>query len=134
MDNPKTRLKRLFLVATVVLLIGLVYYGWIKITGLAIPCIIHTLTGIFCTGCGITRMFVALLGANFLLAARSNLLAFILIIPITLFAANRGVKYVKHGYTEFSKWEKTCVVIFIVLATLFTLLRNIPYFSFLRPI
>ena len=134
MNDQKIRTKRLFLVAAIVLLIGLAYYIWIKITGIAVPCVTNLLTGIYCPGCGITRMLLALCSGNFALAARNNLLAFVLLVPITLFGVNRGVKYIKQGHTDFSKHEKACIVIFIALILIFTVARNIPCLSFLRPI
>ena len=132
--DKKARLKRLIITLTVVLSAGILYYIFIKISGFAVPCVIHQLTGIYCATCGITRMFVAMFELDFALAARNNLLILLLIIPIILFILNKGIKYVKHGVQKFTKFEKLCVIILLILLVAFTVLRNIPSLYFLRPI
>ena len=132
--DKKARLKKLIITLTVILSAGIIYYVFIKISGFAVPCVIHQLTGIYCATCGITRMFVALFELDIITAARNNLLILLLIIPITVFAVNRGIKYVKHGALKFTESEKLCVGILLVLLVIFTVLRNIPCFDFLRPI
>ena len=132
--DKKARLKKLIITLTVILSAGIIYYVFIKISGFAVPCVIHQLTGIYCATCGITRMFVALFELDIITAARNNLLILLLIIPIIVFAVNRGIKYVKHGALKFTESEKLCVGILLVLLVIFTVLRNIPCFDFLRPI
>ncbi|MBO4636122.1 MAG: DUF2752 domain-containing protein [Clostridiales bacterium] len=43
-----------------VLLLGIAYLIWLRITGLGIPCPIRSITGWLCPGCGITTLFVRL--------------------------------------------------------------------------
>lgn len=132
--DQKARLKRFIITLISVLSAGIVYYIFIKSFDLALPCIIHKLTGLYCAGCGLTRMFIALFQLDFALAAKQNLLALLLIIPIVLFVINKGIKYVKNGDLRFTKKEKVCAVIFLILLVTFAILRNIQVFDFLRPI
>lgn len=48
-----------------ILLFGLIYFLWIKITNAAIPCFYFVTTGYLCPGCGITRMFLSLAKLEF---------------------------------------------------------------------
>ncbi len=132
--DQKNRLKKLIITVTLVLSVGIIYYIFVRTSGYAVPCVINKITGIYCAGCGITRMFVALFQLDFTVAARNNLLALMLIIPVLIFAVNRGIKYVKYGALKFSRAEKICVIALIILLVIFTVIRNIPTFNFLQPI
>lgn len=52
----KQRLKELIWVPV----LGLAYFIWLRITGLAVPCVFYEITGWKCPGCGITTLFYRL--------------------------------------------------------------------------
>lgn len=54
------------------LAVGLVYLIWVRATGWGIPCPIHTVTGLECPGCGITRMLTALSRGDWASARAAN--------------------------------------------------------------
>lgn len=53
-------------------LLGGIYYLWIRLTGVAFPCVFHRLTGLDCPGCGLTRMCLALIHLDVPNAYQSN--------------------------------------------------------------
>ncbi len=53
--------KNILKIYGIVLPCGLLYYVFTKITGFSIPCMFYQLTSFQCPGCGMTRMFQALL-------------------------------------------------------------------------
>ena len=61
-----------------ILAIGLGYVLWLRLGGPGIPCMVNKVTGYLCPGCGITRMFLALLRLNIADAFRHNGAALIL--------------------------------------------------------
>ena len=63
-------------------LLFLFYYFLNQKLNIGIPCIFHELTGLYCPGCGITRMFFAIIELKFYDAFRYNPLVFILLIII----------------------------------------------------
>ena len=95
-------------------------------------CQFHRLTGLECPGCGATRAAYALLHGNFSAALRDNAL-----FVLTLGAlAARGIWF---------GWKKFCgrangeffpvkfLWLFLAVAIVFTVLRNLPGFAFLAP-
>lgn len=116
-----------------VLVIGIGYYIFTKITGWALPCFFNKIFGVYCPGCGITRMFQAVFSLDFKLAAQANLFVFVFSIPALIFMFFRAKKFISHGYTPYSKTENILVIITTFFAVLFGILRNIPYFEFLAP-
>jgi hypothetical protein len=95
-------------------------------------CVFHQLTGMNCPGCGSTRALYAVLHGNFLLALKDNAL-FIFTIA---FLAARGAwltakKLRQKSAGQFISPEMLWA--FLIIAGIFTALRNFPAFSFLSP-
>ncbi len=106
---------------------------------IAIPCIFHSITGFYCPGCGITRAIKAALKGDFYSSFRNNILLYTiipLIFIIQFFNSGFMKKYKK--IDEFNKKHKkiyNCIIIvLVVVAIIYGVLRNIPKFWFLAPI
>lgn len=92
-------------------------------------CIFNQLTGLWCPGCGITRMIFAIFELDFYKAYRYNPLVFMLIILFILYIVYSLIKYRK------IKRVNNKVVFFLLIITiLFGIIRNMPLFRFLAPI
>lgn len=123
------RKQRLFLFvrkAIVLLLIGLSYYLFVKLTGWGIPCPFLLFTGKYCPGCGITRMCMALLELDFAKAFRYNALVLILLPFAAVFGVRRLILYVRTGDTQPDRIEMVFLIITAVLVFGFWILRNLP--------
>ncbi len=84
-----------------------------------------------CAGCGSTRMVLSLLKLDFYQAFRFNPFMFLTIVFLLLYLGYFLIcKILKKNYIKLG--TKTLVV-FLVLLILFMVLRNINYFSFLKP-
>lgn len=93
--------------------------------GIYIPCLFRKLTGFYCPGCGITRMFLSLLQLDFYQAFRYNPLVFILFALFILFKILRF---------NLSKKSKEYASYFLLVVVIFYgVLRNIELFSYLKP-
>ena len=95
-------------------------------------CLFHQLTGFNCPGCGMTRALYALLHGNFLLALKDNAL---FIFTLTFLAARGAWFAAKHFYRKPAGQfiSPKMLWVFLIVAAIFTVLRNLPAFSFLSP-
>lgn len=106
--------------------VGILYYIFIKITGLALPCIFNKLTGLLCPGCGITRAVLACARLDFGSAFRYNPYVCIVIPAIIFIICRMDYRYIKDGSFRLTTIENIIVYAAIVGAVVFTILRNIP--------
>ena len=94
--------------------------------GHGIPCIFNKLTGLLCPGCGITRMCVAIARFDFKAAFGYNQFLFITGPFILAFLVCYDVKYTMYGTVPSKKWNAVAIV-FLIMAIIFGILRNIPF-------
>ncbi len=117
-----------------VLLVGILYYGFVRLTGLRIPCVYFLVSGNYCPGCGITRMFLALGQFDFALAVRNNALVLFLAPFALAFALRRWWIYIKTGHTDPDRPEQIFLIFAAILTVVFWILRNRPEFFWLAPV
>ena len=114
----------------VLIVIFLIYTVLIISFDIGIPCVFYEITGLYCPGCGITRLCLSLFEGDIYQAFRYNPIIFIdLPILFILFVLNIFLKKNKNI-------KKITDVIIIFLATItiiFGVIRKIPIFSFLAP-
>ena len=96
-----------------------------------LPCYIRKITGFYCPGCGISRMFISLLKFDIYQAFRFNPLVFCLLVFVGIIAIIDIVLYYRKK--EILKIGNKTYITILVLVILFGILRNIPYISFLAP-
>lgn len=121
----RCRIKQVLIGALSLILLGLAYGLFVKITGLAIPCIFHLITGWKCPGCGVTRMCVALLQMDMKGAFYWHPMLLIQLPLLGLIFLRNIIAYIKNGVCHLSRLESICVYICIALLLVFTVLRNL---------
>ena len=105
--------------------IGVVYFFWVCITGVGIPCPFRLLTGYLCPGCGITHYCIALLQFRFADAYSANPFLFVLMpffIPYGIYRAHRVIQT---GRTEYSRAEIGLLLVTLVGVIVFAVYRNL---------
>lgn len=122
----KARLLLFARKASTLLLIGLGYYLFVKLTGWGIPCPFLMLTGKYCPGCGITRMCMALLELDFAKAFQYNALILVMLPFAAIFGIRRLILYIRTGETQPDRIEMVFLILAAVLVFLFWIVRNLP--------
>lgn len=120
----KKRLLRLIVICAAFLVGGCAYAIFVRATGLAIPCLFYTLTGLKCPGCGVTRMALCLLRLDFAGAWRQNP-AILCLLPVgAAVAADIAVCYVQNGVRLPHKWANFAIWGMIAVLSVFGVVRN----------
>ena len=133
-EEQKKRLREVIRPVIQVLLVGIIYFLFIKLTGWMIPCPIRLVTGKYCPGCGISRMLLALLRLDFKAAFLANRLLFFLLPVILVYALIKAICYIKTGKQDQSLPEQIAVFLVLILTIAFWAMRNMEAFSFLAPV
>ena len=106
----------------------IIYFG----LNFSIPCLFYEITNLYCPGCGITRMFLALLNFNFYQAFRYNPLVFILLILSIIYLI---IKFILRKFRNINLRIPNYIwYILLVIVIVYGILRNIPLFDFLKPL
>lgn len=105
------------------LAVGLPYVLWLRLTGLGIPCLIQSVTGMLCPGCGSTRMFLALLRLDISSAFRHNAAVLCLLIFWNVTAAL--CFWGKPGFIRSARFLYGCLWGSVAVLAVFGVLRNL---------
>ena len=60
-----------------------------------IPCMFHTITGLYCPGCGVSRMCLSLLSLDFQSAFQANAAVMLILPPGLIIAFQMAFRYIK---------------------------------------
>ena len=93
-----------------------------------LKCLFNEMTGLYCPGCGITRMFIAFLKLDVYQAFRYNPLIFMFIIFFAVYVICSLIRYKK-----IKEPNNKLILALVIITVLFGILRNIEYFNFLAP-
>lgn len=127
------RVKKIAKPTAIVLAIGFTYFIIHELTGFALFCPFYRIFGLYCPGCGISRMFFHLSRFEFYEAFSSNCVVFCLL-PIALFEAIfRAYRYIRYGSGKFNKAEEIGLWVVIAILIIFAVVRNLYPIDILVP-
>lgn len=127
-----TKFAAVLLAATALGAGALIYFFNPTTHGFYPVCQFHRLTGWNCPGCGATRAVYALLHGNVSTAIRDNALLICALAALTIRAIWFAVKK-RTGRTTGDFFPTKFLWPLLVVALVFTVLRNLPAFAFLSP-
>lgn len=131
--GQKTRFLKITKKSALLCLLGVGYAFFVLWTGIAVPCPLHTVTGLYCPSCGVSRMCLSLLRLDLPGAWHANVM---LLLLLPLFAGvflSWAVRYIKTGNRNLLRWQTAVIWSCCVLLLIFGILRNVPWFAFLAP-
>lgn len=124
----RDRLRQTVRKYVIILTVGVAYFAFVMLTGIGIPCLFYTVTGLQCPACGISRMLIALVRSDFTAAYSYNQFLFINLPVILLCLIWSDVKYVRTGDRSLGRLN-IVLWIEVALALVFGLVRNISCFA-----
>ena len=131
--NWKNRRNEVIKGILILLGIGMLYALFSTITGLRIPCVVYALTGLYCPGCGVTRMCLSLLRFDFRTAFFCNQLLFLSLPCLGGMVLYVLYRYIRYGDCKTRKAGTALLITLIVLFLAFGILRNLPGMEALQP-
>ena len=122
------KLKKIGLISIIIItfiIISLVLYN------IGYICPVKNIFNIYWVGCGTTRMIISLLKLDFYQAFRYNPLMFILGIVFLIYIIYVVIMYLRNKKIYIPNTK--IFIAIIILMFLYMILRNIPYFEYLKP-
>lgn len=130
----KKNFNYLILSIFILIILIIIYYFCFYTKGIIIPCLFHEITGLYCPGCGTTRMMYSLFRFDFYQAFRYNPLIFISIPFILICLIDFIIKsFGKKTNYIYQKINNKQWLVLLIITLIYGILRNIPYFDFLLP-
>ena len=90
-----------------------------------IPCMFHVITGLYCPGCGVSRMLISILKLDFYQAFRYNPLLFIMLPFILALLINYIYCIIFKKSTIYKKINNKVWISFVIILILYGIIRNI---------
>lgn len=129
----KSRLLKILKPVATTLALGFTYVVIYKLTGFSLFCPIKKFTGLYCPGCGVSRMFLHLLRLDFAGAFSSNCVLFVMLPIFGAFGAVHAYRYVRYNEHGLKKWENTLCYVCIGILLVFGAARNLFPIDILVP-
>ena len=126
----RDRIKKSIKILVILIILFIIFLYLNKQFSFFIPCIFHKITHLYCPGCGATRMVLSILKLDLYSAFKYNPFLFI-ISPFLIWYYI--VYYINWIQNKTFKINKNIWNVLLICALIFTVLRNIPAFSFLAP-
>ena len=123
------------LILLIIFLLSLVYFYYCIFNhyNIGISCLFHELTNLYCPGCGITRMIYSLINQDFYQAFRYNPLMFLLTPIFLILLGDLIINHFNRRKPLISKIPNKILYFTIVILIIYGIMRNIPYFDYLKP-
>lgn len=121
----RIRIKKLITWGAIALAALIAYALFVHFTGLAIPCLFHTVTRLNCPGCGISRFGISVLQLKWSEAIRYNYMAPLIVIYVAYVIVSASVCYIRTGLWKVTPKPAWLNWVFLALLLIWSIFRNI---------
>ncbi len=112
------------------LLLAILHWLGISLTGWLPPCPFHLMTGYNCPGCGTTRMLESLLSGDMARAFSYNPFFFLVVFAAMIFFVWFFIRsFLKTWRPLHIEWRKRLWLPVLILFLLFGVVRNMPWYT-----
>lgn len=125
MEEKKYRIRKLAVRDGSILLAGGLYAVFVRLTGLAVPCVFRKLTGWLCPGCGITRACLSLMRGDIKASFSYNPFLYIAGPCIIYLIVKEDMNYIKNNTFQLNRQDTVLTYILIAAALVFGVARNL---------
>lgn len=129
----RTRAQRLLSRLGLLAAAGLAYALLSSWLGFGLPCPIHLATGLWCPGCGVSRMCLALLELDPAAAWSWNPGLMLLLPFLAVLGLRAAVRYVRTGRAGPTRGEQIVIGLMVAFLVVYGVVRNLPGFAWLAP-
>ena len=129
----KTRAKRLLTKLGLLVAAGLAYALFTALTGVGLPCPFHAVTGLWCPGCGVSRMCLALLKLDFAAAWSWNPGLMLLLPFLAALGLRLAARYIRTGRARPARGERVVMGLMVAFLVVYGVARNLSGFTWLAP-
>jgi len=123
-EECKKRLAAEGVKFVIVLAAGFAYYFLVTLTPWKIPCVFNEMTGLLCSGCGVTRMCISIIRLDFYSAFNYNKAVFVTLPVLVYLLLAYEIRYIKTGQRRLTAFEKYVLIVELVLLIVFGIVRN----------
>lgn len=132
-DLKYHRIKTVIFWLSALLIAGAVYVLSVTVAGISLPCVFYETTGLWCPGCGVSRMFLKMFKADFSGAFYENRFLFSTLVFLLAAIAFRLYQYISQKPLKKTIWFIVFMILYAAAFFIFGVLRNLGTFSFLAP-
>ena len=105
-----------------------VYYEFVKNTGIGVPCLFQYFFHLQCPGCGITHMILAVFEGQFYQAFQYHPIVFTGSPFLLWICGKRLWCWLWEKEVQWRKWEQVGMIFFVILLLVFAVLRSLNAF------
>ena len=115
---------RSFPLNSAVLSLGILYIAVHKATGFHLSCPFYGLTGLYCPGCGVSRMLLNILELDFMSALSSNCVLFVMTPYFAVIILKYLLRYIISGKRGISAFDNRLCYCAVAILLAFAVVRN----------